>query len=102
MTRYTNRFDAKRDANEPEIVNTFQCRGISVHRLDRPLDLLLGYNKHNYLVEVKVPGKHLNDKQVTFTESWKGQWIMIDTVEKAERLADKIVLNNANKRTTII
>lgn len=95
MSRYTNRFDAKRDANEPEIVKVFQRRGISVHRLDRPLDLLLGYNKVNYLVEVKVPGKQLNDKQVTFTKDWEGQWIMIDTEEKAERLADSIVLNNA-------
>ncbi len=94
-----HRWDAKRDANEPEIVKVFQKRGISVHRLDRPLDLLLGYNKVNYLVEVKVPGKHLNDKQVTFTEEWKGQWIMIDTVEKAERLADGIVLNKAKLKS---
>lgn len=94
MTRYTNRFDAKRDANEPEIVKAFQAKGISVHRLDKPLDLLLGYNKRNYLVEVKVPGKHLNPKQVLFTDVWKGQWIVIDTVERANILADNIVANN--------
>lgn len=93
MGRYTNRFDAKRDANEPEIVKVFERRGISVHRLDKPLDLLLGYNNHNYLVEVKIPGKQLNANQVKFTNEWKGQWIMIDTASKAERLAEKILTN---------
>ena len=76
MTRYTNRFDAKRDANEPEIVQAFKDKGISVHRLDKPLDLLLGYNNRNYLVEVKVPGKHLNDNQLEFTRLWQGQWVV--------------------------
>lgn len=99
MSRYTNRFDAKRDANETEIVNTFKAKGISVHRLDKPLDLLLGYNKRNYLVEVKVPGKYLNDKQVKFTDEWKGQWIVIDTIERANWLADSIVLNNATNQS---
>ena len=93
MSRYTNRFDAKRDANEPEIVNTFQANGISVHRLDKPLDLLLGYNKVNYLVEVKVPGGYFTNSQLEFTQHWKGQWIVINSVEQAEKLAKEIINN---------
>ncbi len=86
-----HRYDARRDKNEPEIVKAFQNAGISVYRLDKPLDLLLGYNKKNYLVEVKVEGKHLNANQVMFTNDWKGQWIMIDSVERAVRLANEIL-----------
>lgn len=91
MGRYTNRFDAKRDANEPEIVQAFKLQGISVHRLDKPLDLLLGYKKRNYLVEVKVPGKHLNDNQLEFTSLWQGQWVVINSVEQANKFANEIL-----------
>ena len=44
------KYDAKRDANEKAIVVLFQWHGISVFRLDRPLDLLLGCHGLNYLV----------------------------------------------------
>lgn len=94
MTRYTHRHDARNDGNETEIVRVFESKGISVERIRKPLDLLLGYNKRNYLVEVKMRGKHLNDNQVKFTNEWKGQWIMIDTIERAGILADSIVANN--------
>lgn len=93
MTRYTNRFDAKRDANEPEIVKVFQAKGISVHRLDKPLDLLLGYNKKNYLVEVKGLNKDLNKNQIEFTQEWKGQFFICRTVSQANYFADKILKN---------
>ena len=93
MTRYTNRFDAKRDANEPEIVRVFHDMGISVHRLDQPADLLLGYNNKNYLVEVKMPKKGLNAKQVKFKQEWKGQYFICFTAGQAQKLADKILTN---------
>lgn len=86
-----NRYDAKRDENEKEIVKFFQIQGISVARLDTPLDLLLGYNKRNYLVEIKMPGKGLNKNQKEFTKEWRGQWIMIDSIDQASRLAREIL-----------
>ena len=89
-----NRFNARRDKNEPEIIKVFESRGIDVERLNTPLDLLLGYNKRNYLVEVKMPTKKLNANQVNFTESWKGQFFVCWTVEQAERFADEIVKLN--------
>ena len=89
-----HRWDARRDANEPEIVKAFQDKGISVHRLDKPLDLLLGYNKRNYLVEVKIPGKHLNKNQLEFTSLWQGQWVVINSVEQAEKFANSILRSN--------
>ena len=87
-----HRYDARRDKNEPEIVKAFESRGISVYRLDKPLDLLLGYNKSNYLVEVKVLGKKLNKNQELFVELWKGQAIIISSIDQAMRFADEIKL----------
>jgi RNA polymerase subunit RPABC4/transcription elongation factor Spt4 len=89
-----NRYDAKRDANEKDIVEAFKSFGISVERLNTPLDLLLGYDKRNYLVEVKMPNKKLNKKQVEFTENWKGQFIIIYNVDQAIKLA-KSIANDA-------
>ena len=85
-----NRYNPKRDANEPEIVDYLKSRGLSVERLNTPLDLLVGYNKRNYLVEVKMPKKHMNDKQVKFTESWKGQFIVINSIEQAAMFANGV------------
>jgi len=85
-----NRFNPKRDANEPEIVDYFKSIGLSVERLNTPLDLLIGYNKRNYLVEVKMPKKHLNDNQVKFFEEWKGQRVVINSIEQAEKWSKEI------------
>jgi len=87
---HTNRFDARRDGNEKEIVEVFERMGLSVYRLDQPLDLLIGYDKRNYLVEVKMPGKNLNDNQVEFVANWKGQFIIIRTIEQAIKFAHEI------------
>lgn len=85
------KYDAKRDANEKAIVDIFQWHGISVFRLDRPLDLLLGCHGLNYLVEVKVEGKKLNKKQQEFTDNWRGQWTLVDSEKQAAELAVNIV-----------
>ena len=85
-----HRWDAKRDANEKEIVKTFEGMGISVYRLDKPMDLLLGYKKRNYLVEVKMPGFLLNKNQVEFVDSWQGQHFVCFTVEQAEKVGNAI------------
>jgi len=86
-----NRYNPKRDANEKEIVDYLKKRGLSVERLNTPLDLLVGYNKRNYLVEIKMPKKHMNDKQIKFTESWKGQLVVINSIEQASMFADGVI-----------
>ena len=89
-----NRYNPKRDANELEIVNYLKARGLSVERLNTPLDLLVGYKKINYLVEIKMPKKTLNAKQVEFTENWQGQFIVINSIEQAGRFVDALRSNN--------
>lgn len=65
----------KRDANEPELVDTLEALGCTVDRLPggggRP-DLLVGFRGHTILIEVKVPGEELNRLQKRFHADWKG------------------------------
>ena len=89
-----NRFNPRRDKNEPEIFDCLISRGLSVVRLNTPLDLLVGYDKRNYLVEVKMPKGKLNDNQVKFIEGWKGQHFVCHTIEQAERFADGVISGN--------
>jgi len=85
-----NRFNPSRDGNEKEIVKAFKSLGISVERLNTPLDLLLGWNKRNYLVEVKMPTKKLNANQLRFTGGWKGQFFICYSVDDALRFGKGI------------
>lgn len=67
----------KRDANEPEIIEVLEALGASVCALDKPLDLLVGYQGENYLLEVKngnLPPSHrkLTDDQNEHFRTWKG------------------------------
>jgi len=97
-----HRWDAKRDANEPEIVKVFESYGFSVCRLDTPLDLIVGFDKRNFLIEIKMPGKGLNENQKKFTRNWKGQFIIIDSVEQAMGFCFSVKneVSNASKDIT--
>ena len=87
-----NRYQKQRDKNEKEIIEYFEKRGFSVYKLDQPVDLLLGYQKKNYLVEVKMPKKgRLTPNQKDFMEIWNGQFIVIDSIEQAGRFADGVI-----------
>ena len=90
-----NRYNPRRDANEPEIVEAFKSMGFSVERLNTPLDLLVGWNKVNYLVEVKLPDKKLNENQVIFTDQWKGQYFICYTADDAIRFGREIKFKKA-------
>jgi hypothetical protein len=67
------RHNAKRDANEREIVEALQAAGASVYRLDQPCDAVLGYRGKTLLIEIKMPGSSLNENQKKFFAEWKGQ-----------------------------
>lgn len=67
------KYNARRDQNEPAIVRVFQDMGCLVHRLDTPVDLLvkvfMAVRDTVILVEVKLPGKDLNDNQQAFVNA---------------------------------
>ena len=77
LRRYAN----KRDASEPIIVEIFQRCGATVERLDRPVDLLVGYLGVTHLVEVKTPGtqygKKLGDGQQAWADAWRGSQVHV-------------------------
>jgi hypothetical protein len=66
------RHNAKRDANEREIVEALRAAGASVWLLDQPVDLLIGYRGKNHIAEVKLPRGQLNDNQRQFYATWRG------------------------------
>ncbi len=70
------RHATKRDESEPEIVKDLRKMGVSVYRLDTPVDLLLGFRNKTYLAECKTGskgyGKALNKNQQDFDDNWRG------------------------------
>lgn len=64
------KFNAKRDASEPEVVRAFTDMGCLVFRLDRPVDLLVyvfkSLKERLHLVEVKTASGKLNPAQSAF------------------------------------
>jgi len=79
------------DRNQPEIVDALVRAGAQVIDLtgvgDGCPDLLVGYRRENFLVEVKNPhtGGDLTPRQVEFARTWPGQtatvWDMIAALE---------------------
>ena len=85
------RHNARRDANEPEIVEALQAAGASVYRLDQPTDAVIGYRGKTLLIEIKMPGKDLNENQKRFFAQWKGQTPpILRSVDDALKLLEAI------------
>ena len=71
------------DVNQSEIVDALEKIGCTVEVIGRPLDLLVGYRKRNFLIEVKAEkGKH-TPAQKLFFETWKGQFRTVRTIDEA-------------------
>jgi Holliday junction resolvase len=75
------RYAAKRDVSEPEIVSALEQCGFSVERLDKPVDLLVGFRGRMWLIECKSSdkgyGKALNRNQKKFSDRWRGTPVVI-------------------------
>ena len=94
------RYAMKRDENEEEIVLALESCGCTVHRLDSPVDLLVGRGKRNILIEVKNPNKPKADRQKTeaqrtFFSEWQGQVAIVETIDQAIELVTKLTVKNA-------
>lgn len=87
-----NRHAKRRDENEPAIVAYLEANGALVYRLDRPVDLLVGYRGAWYLLEVKNPGAargratatKLTPDQEEFTGQAKLNRLPVSVVESPE------------------
>jgi hypothetical protein len=93
------RYAAKADRNQPEIVAALRQRGATVFPLHTVgagmLDLLVGYKGRNLLMEVKdgelaPSAQKLTPKQIEFTQTWLGQWDVVNSITQAFDVLDMI------------
>lgn len=82
------RYAARVDANQAAIVQALRDAGAYVWVLGLPVDLLVGYKNHTFLVEVKTTSKkRLTELQTGFFEKWiGGTLVRIDSPEAALRM----------------
>jgi hypothetical protein len=79
------RYAARVDANQRQIITALEAAGADVWVIGLPVDLLVGYKGHTFLVEVKNgPRKRLTALQADFFENWSGSTLArIDGPEAA-------------------
>jgi len=80
---------AKRvDANQDQIVVALRAAGAYVWIISLPVDLLVGYKGHTFLVEIKTDAKQrLTALQQDFFQNWGGSTLArIDTPDAALRM----------------
>ena len=84
---------AKRDENEPEVIDGLKWAGFTVTQLSAKgvPDLLAGRNGVNYLIEVKMPKKKLTPDQVEWHDEWLGMKpIILRSFEEAIEWANSL------------
>lgn len=81
------RYDAKADANQPEIVDTLRAAGCVVqhlHTVGRGVpDLLVSRHGVNYLIEVKTEDGELTKAEKAWIAAWDAPVYVVRTVEEA-------------------
>ncbi len=82
------RYAARVDANQTQIVSALRAAGAYVWIIGLPVDLLVGYKNHTFLVEIKTDSrKRLTKLQADFFENWSGSTLArIDNPEAALRM----------------
>jgi hypothetical protein len=82
------RYAARVDATQDQVVSALRAAGAYVWVISLPVDLLVGYNGHTYLVEVKSgPQKRLTKLQQEFFAKWIGDRLeRIESPEQALRM----------------
>ncbi len=70
------------DANHRDIRAGLEAVGATVEPKG-PLDMLVGFRGANYLLEVKTATGKLRPSQERFLSRWKGQAIVVRTMEEA-------------------
>lgn len=86
------RFRARVDANQREIVDALRRAGRSVlptHQLGRGFpDLIVGFRKRNFLIEIKTDKGKLTDDQKEIAEVYRGTILVVRTAEEAIRVTE--------------
>lgn len=79
---------ARIDANATQVVTALRAAGAYVWIIGLPVDLLVGYKGHTFLVEIKDgPKKRLTALQEAFFAKWDGGTLVrVDGPEAALRM----------------
>jgi hypothetical protein len=87
------RHAARVDANQQQIVSALRAAGAYVWIIGLPVDLLVGYRNHTWLMEIKTnESKKLTKLQKDFFENWQGGTLCrVDNAEAALRAIGAIV-----------
>jgi hypothetical protein len=82
------RYAARVDANQEQIVSALRAAGAYVWIIGLPVDLLVGYRGHTFLVECKSGSKkRFTALQADFFENWGGSTLCrVDSPEAALRM----------------
>jgi len=82
------RYAARTDENQAAIVKALRDAGAYVWIIGLPVDLLVGYSNHSFLVEIKTDSKKLlTALQADFFEKWCGGTLArVDSPEAALRM----------------
>jgi hypothetical protein len=82
------RYAARVDANQDQIVSALRAAGAYVWIIGLPVDLLVGYKGHSFLMEIKTTSKKkLTKLQDDFFKDWTGGTVCrIDSPEAALRM----------------
>jgi len=86
------RYAARVDANQEQIVSALRAAGAYVWIIGLPVDLLVGFKGHTFLVEIKDgPKKRLTKLQTDFFENWCGGTLCrVDCPDAALRMIGMI------------
>ena len=79
---------ARVDANQEQIVSALRAVGAYVWIIGLPVDLLVGFRGHTFLVEIKSTSKkRLTGLQANFFDNWSGSTLArFDSPEAALRM----------------
>ncbi len=82
------RYAKRVDQNQDQVISALRAAGAYVWIIGLPVDLLVGYKGHTFLVEVKNGSKkRLTKLQADFFENWHGSTLVrIDSPESALRM----------------
>ncbi len=91
------RYAASTDLNQSAIVEALRAIGCDVEIIGKPVDLLVGYRKLNFLVEIKREGmrpRKDQKEQQEWIRNWRGQVRVCSTPDEAIRLVTKAYENS--------
>lgn len=82
------RYAARVDANQDQIVSALRAAGAYVWIIGLPVDLLVGFRGHTFLVECKSGSRRrFTALQADFFENWSGSTLCrVDSPESALRM----------------